>query len=747
MSQGPGDGSSSHEGGGHLPDVEELKKQANDLFRDGKFEKALTLYHDAILQAPENCALLLNAAQTLLKMHECPGHTALHRSRGLLRAWEHCNNVLRLIGGLSTEEQVARGAPKDAVVKAHFRRARALVIGYGLISTSKDALSKEVLGWAAERLTSLVAVRESIAVCQKADVSLDSLATDFAKLSVFQSAKPLVAIQIEPSTVHGFGVFFRGIKQLPAGTIVLKEKPALYLRDTSRMDYTKRFTAAMEELRRMSTSGDADTLRKFCGIRSLYYDPVDLDKVCEKSGKKLQDMSEQEREDVVLCSIYHHNAMKLSEVDFRLGEADSVDPESVGIFVDASRFNHDCHPNAMQRYDSDSGQLIVVALRDIDPGDELMISYTSILSSTEEKKAHLKFACNCTFCTEDGALIEQVICPACGVTVVPAVSQQRDKAPQGEKDPVHEALKQEVRLACEAANNAKLAQPTEGNTTLTADQASTEKPQLEGGGAATAPAASPCAEPNSGAPPTEPPTEPPIGLRPDRTEIRKDLIEHARSVNELTGACCPLCFVPLPIKHYIGTIDQKVEEANQILTAKDRPSPPERLRALRILMGVLDGAVFLGPHHYKRFQLMLEVLTASVGCQVTSEISGELVTISQSAATVADRLCPLHWPLVTGLLMHSVYQTGRHLASQNSEASLSTIPGDLATLVCRAYEDHYVLYGDDVASFFRRYRGELSVIGVTRLEDFDRVLAAAQDAERQAAQEQTNEPAKEGAKN
>jgi hypothetical protein len=50
---------------------------------------------------------------------------------------------------------------------------------------------------------------------------------------------------------------------------------------------------------------------------------------------------------------------------------------SGGLFLEASRINHSCQPNAQHTWNASLGRLTVHALRDIEAGREITISYMS----------------------------------------------------------------------------------------------------------------------------------------------------------------------------------------------------------------------------------------------------------------------------------------------------------------------------------------------------------------------------------
>ena len=78
--------------------------------------------------------------------------------------------------------------------------------------------------------------------------------------------------------------------------------------------------------------------------------------------------------------------------------------DSGGLFLEASRINHSCRPNAQHAWNDYLGQLTVHALRDIEAGREITISYISGVSpGYAERQRHLmdafSFGCACELCS------------------------------------------------------------------------------------------------------------------------------------------------------------------------------------------------------------------------------------------------------------------------------------------------------------------------------------------------------------
>ena len=134
-------------------------------------------------------------------------------------------------------------------------------------------------------------------------------------------------------------------------------------------------------------------------------------------------------------------------------------------------------------------------------------------------------------------------------------------------------------------------------------------------------------------------------------------IEGRRESEAVRVFTCKVCKTPIPIADYYEKINERRDQAIAWCSSGDGI---QRSKALKLLLGVEDGAKMLHVHHYLRFQIRLEALAAGVGAQLTLELSDKLVTLSKQLAERAEEVCPVGWPLTTGLRMHYIYALGRH---------------------------------------------------------------------------------------
>jgi hypothetical protein len=74
-----------------------------------------------------------------------------------------------------------------------------------------------------------------------------------------------------------------------------------------------------------------------------------------------------------------------------------------GLFIDAAHVNHSCKQNAVHTWNDDIKQLTIHALRDIEAGEEITISYLPKLTKFLYRQTRLKekylFECKCELCS------------------------------------------------------------------------------------------------------------------------------------------------------------------------------------------------------------------------------------------------------------------------------------------------------------------------------------------------------------
>lgn len=92
---------------------------------------------------------------------------------------------------------------------------------------------------------------------------------------------------------------------------------------------------------------------------------------------------------------------------------DGSDSEGSGLFALACRANHACRPNARYIWRHDLQRELILAVRDIAPGDEVTVSYGPGTECRAARQAELlrgfRFACECELCKTGDARLDQML--------------------------------------------------------------------------------------------------------------------------------------------------------------------------------------------------------------------------------------------------------------------------------------------------------------------------------------------------
>ncbi|KAK3320136.1 hypothetical protein B0T19DRAFT_488318 [Cercophora scortea] len=91
------------------------------------------------------------------------------------------------------------------------------------------------------------------------------------------------------------------------------------------------------------------------------------------------------------------NVLRTNAFNTMIGEVPHM-----ALYPEVSRINHACKPNAYTRFIPRSLEVSVAAVRDIQPGEEITISYITIGQETVQRKRALEvwgFECKCSLCS------------------------------------------------------------------------------------------------------------------------------------------------------------------------------------------------------------------------------------------------------------------------------------------------------------------------------------------------------------
>lgn len=408
-------------------------------------------------------------------------------------------------------------------------------------------------------------------------------------------------------------------------------------------------------------------------------------------------------EDTLLCSIWHHNAMRIDEMDFRVGggelRADGNDENCAsGLYLIGSRLNHSIRRiNAVCIFDMPSKQLRVRALTKIPAGKEIFISYAPLIESFVNQKRHLRFDVvrelqrKPVYNTEDGSIPEG--------KPVPDATLLEDENETGEDVLAPHLFGLEI-IKCPQCN---------------------------------------------------------IEIEGKRTNATMKEIK------------CNVCKTRIPVADYYASVEQRRQMAVELCNGNSKvgssSAAADRAKAVRILLGVEDGASMLTKNHFLRAQIRMEALAAAVGAELSEDLSARLVHLSRLTAERITELCPPSWPLTTGLKMHYVYCVGRHRIGTNTshlsdfvglvarEAKLDPNrtsvkfedeappeytadhirePTDLVNrrllrFIFLSMQDHVIQHGADgaMSTFMERYRPELESVGINNPEALEKAIKMA----------------------
>ncbi len=126
-----------------------------------------------------------------------------------------------------------------------------------------------------------------------------------------------------------------------------------------------------------------------------------LQKVIRKKVARLSEDKKQEFLSLTNIHSYNNDAERYVGIILTNGLRTS-DKTKAGIFLNASRINHACDSNSQVFWNENTEQITVHALRDIEQGEEIMITYMSSLKTRKDRRKflqkHYGFNCLCNLC-------------------------------------------------------------------------------------------------------------------------------------------------------------------------------------------------------------------------------------------------------------------------------------------------------------------------------------------------------------
>jgi hypothetical protein len=198
-----------------------------------------------------------------------------------------------------------------------------------------------------------------------------------------------VLTEVRAAGAKGLGLFAR--LQIPRGTRIVSEKPLLSLhpdQDASHLFSNARNlkNEEIEQILRLSYFPGSGISRAGRWANTLAWTLGDLLK--RRYGWKWGLMGE----NLNILNVFRSNSFELD-----------VEEHERALFPQIARINHSCTPNAQANWHPTMGKFNVHAIRDIEPNEELNISYlheTGALRDARVEKLSdgYGFTCNCPAC-------------------------------------------------------------------------------------------------------------------------------------------------------------------------------------------------------------------------------------------------------------------------------------------------------------------------------------------------------------
>ncbi|CCE29285.1 uncharacterized protein CPUR_02978 [Claviceps purpurea 20.1] len=189
-------------------------------------------------------------------------------------------------------------------------------------------------------------------------------------------------------------------RNIPKGTRILSEQPFITL--PADIDFGQGRRSICRQLKELSI----DQRRAFLLLHNVHrYDDMDdsddMDDAYDMNDCHSDDMGKTDNKDDTdnmkdvwdqCLGIFGTNALPMT-----VGEQ-----KKAGIFLEACRINHDCEGNAIHYWNDKIKRHTVHAIRDIDAGEEITLSYVLFLMNRESRQKQLResfgFTCFCRLC-------------------------------------------------------------------------------------------------------------------------------------------------------------------------------------------------------------------------------------------------------------------------------------------------------------------------------------------------------------
>jgi SET domain-containing protein len=177
----------------------------------------------------------------------------------------------------------------------------------------------------------------------------------------------LRGFEVKKAGAKGLGVF--ALQKFYRGDLVIAEAPLFSIR--------------------REPAGVHNAIQYRCGTIEAA-----IDALTPEQRKEYESLDNTEPSDMCGCGIFSTNSFEIDEDD------------SVKIFLQSSRFNHSCIPNARYSWNPEVKRFRIYAFRDIARGEDIFVTYLGwdmYCSTRAERQVRLRalgFTCKCAVCTQ-----------------------------------------------------------------------------------------------------------------------------------------------------------------------------------------------------------------------------------------------------------------------------------------------------------------------------------------------------------
>jgi hypothetical protein len=188
-----------------------------------------------------------------------------------------------------------------------------------------------------------------------------------------QCPYPLLPYMVEPSPGKGLGVF--AARSLDVGSTIMREAPVISIKPPQHAPGTGYPLPIISQLVHAEYSRLSEAKKH--DVLDLTYSVLPTD--IQRYGDNLD----------ILGLIFRNNAYDTGS--------------EIGLFPRIARINHSCRPNAAYYWNEKLKRRFVYATRDIEAGEEIFVSFISLLLTREERQKKLArygFTCTCPACSQ-----------------------------------------------------------------------------------------------------------------------------------------------------------------------------------------------------------------------------------------------------------------------------------------------------------------------------------------------------------